>query len=79
LAGCLKPGGLVVAAHTAGSTGCRSGADTRFPVGLGVEDICQAYRDANLDFEVTPIVDGELGVTEATYSGPLLVVARRRL
>lgn len=53
LAASVRPGGFLLGAHMTGSHGWFAGEETHFPsVNLSVEDIAEAYQDADLQIEL---------------------------
>lgn len=79
LARALTPGGTLIAVHTVNSTGYAAGSDTRFPgVSLTLDEIAQAYRDAELNFEITAAGADFAKPDGTTYDGFATVIAKRR-
>lgn len=78
LAACVKSDGLMVIAHMVGSNEYYAGTNTHFPsVNLTVDDIIEAYRDADLDFEVHAVGEDAPDKVRDGYHGMCVVVARR--
>lgn len=75
----LAPGGILITAHVVGSEGYYAGEGTRFPaVNIGIEDIAQAFRDADMDFVVIPTAQDTTLKFRDGYHGLAFVIAFAR-
>jgi hypothetical protein len=79
LAKALSPDGTLVVAHMVGSEGWHAGKGTRFPaVNLSIEEIAQAYQDADMEFVVIPVGEDTTKKAREGYHGMAFVVAFHR-
>lgn len=81
LASALKKNGILIIAHMVGSEGYYAGESTHFPaVNLTIKDIEEAYRDAELKFEIKAVGDDMPAKFKARegYKGMVVVVARKK-
>lgn len=77
LGAAVRPNGALVVAHMVGSREYHAGEGTHFPsVLLSTEEIAEAYRDADLWFEMEVVGDPMLKARDG-YHGMAIVVARR--
>jgi SAM-dependent methyltransferase len=80
LARCLRPRGVLVAAHMVGSYGYPAGAGTHFPaVNLMLQDVDEAYRDADVEHTVHLVGHDGRDRPRDGYQGMAVVVGRHRL
>lgn len=78
VASSVKRGGYVLGAHMLGSHEWHAGDETHFPaVALTVDDIREAYMDADLEFDLFEFQAGTAAIREG-YRGVVAVFARRR-
>lgn len=77
LARCLRPDGLLVAAHMLGSSGWPAGEGTHFPaVPLTAADLRRAYLDAGLDADLEVVGTTDADRAREGYDAMAVVVAR---
>jgi hypothetical protein len=78
LAGSVRDGGMLIVAHMVGSLGWTAGVGNRYPaLRLGVEEIEEAYRATDLDFELHLVGEGAAEKARDGYQGMAVVTARR--
>lgn len=79
----LKENGILVVAHMMGTEdGYHAGEDTHFPeMNLTIDELEEAYRDAELDFEVFTVGDDVPldKKARAGYAGMAVVIAHKRV
>jgi hypothetical protein len=78
MARAVKEDGLLILAHMIGSREYSAGGNTHFPsVELTARDVAEAYRDADLEFEMIEVSDDNIKVRTG-YRAMTVCVARKK-